>query len=278
MQPYYDDGRGIVIFNADCRDVLPTLAAGSVSTIVTSPPYNQLGELSKRQPTGSWGESHGGSGFARLWAAQGYSDSLPENDYQRQQNDTFAMCQNCATPTASLFYNHQLRWRSGKLLHPVQWFTPEGWNLKQEIVWDRGGGMMQNARMFVRFDERILWFVRGDKWLWNQECVGYGTIWRLAREQQQQGKQHPVAFPIEIPLRAIAATTELGDIALDPFMGSGTTLVAAKALGRRAIGIEIEERYCEVAAKRLQQEVMFPAKALTADVEEQAELIEEVAR
>ena len=64
-----------------------------------------------------------------------------------------------------------------------------------------------------------------------------------------------MAYPEEIPARAIAAVTDPEDLVLDPFMGSGTTLRAAKDLGRRAIGIEIEEKYCEIAAKRLSQEV-----------------------
>ena len=154
---------------------------------------------------------------------------------------------------ASLFYNHQLRWRQRQCLHPVQWFQPSGWTLRQDIVWDRGGGMMFNSRMFYRRDERILWFVRGDKWKWRHASVGHGTVWRIGSAQR---KEHPVAFPTAIPARCVAAASDARDVVLDPFMGSGTTLRAAKDLGRKAIGIEIEEKWCEVAAKRLSQEVL----------------------
>lgn len=68
---------------------------------------------------------------------------------------------------------------------------------------------------------------------------------------------HPCPKPIRWMRWAVAISTEAADVVLDPFMGSGTTLRAAKDLGRRAIGVEIEERYCEIAAKRLSQGVLF---------------------
>lgn len=252
MKPYFEQD-GITIYHGDCREILPTI--GRVDCTVTSPPYNQLGDMPET-PTGMWAQTNGGSGFPRIWRSAGYSDSMDEYEYQEWQRETFSAIAWLTNPTGSLFYNHQVRWRDGKCLHPLNWFYPTDWHLRQEIIWDRGGGMMMNARMFVRYDERILWFVRGDRWKWNQESVGHGTIWRIAREQQQQGKEHPVAYPIEIPKRCIAAATDPGDVVLDPFMGSGTTLRAAKDLGRKAIGIELEEKWCEVAAKRMSQSVL----------------------
>ncbi len=255
MTPYYQHN-GVTIYHGDCGDVVPNLSTGSVALVVTSPPYNQMSSLNGK-PSGLWAKSDGGRAFQKAWKDSGYADDKDETTYQAWQNSTFAGLAAACTESASLFYNHQVRWRDGSCIHPVQWFRPDGWAMRQEIIWNRGGGMMFNARMFVRFDERILWFVRGKVWKWNQSSVGLGTIWNVAREQTQQGKIHPVAFPADIPIRCIGATTNAGDIVLDPFMGSGTTLRAAKDMGRQAIGIEKEERYCEIAAKRMSQETLF---------------------
>lgn len=238
----------VVIGNAtlylgDCRDILPTLP--KVDAVVTSPPYNTLDNIPDN-PTGMWAKTNGGAGWVKALSKNGYSDGMTEPDYVAWQNYVFSLIN--ATDTASLFYNHQIRWRNGVVSHPIEWFKPSNWNLRQEIIWDRGGGMMFNARMFCRFDERILWFVQ-KSWKWNQDSVGYGTIWKIPVAQL---KEHPVAFPEEIPLRCINSATDRDDYVLDPFMGSGTTGVACMNLGRKFIGIEIEPKYFDIACRRIE--------------------------
>ena len=221
----------------ECQDVLPQLPP--VNCVVTSPPYNTLAGVPTKG-SGLWGQSSGGAGFVKALAENGYADQRPETEYIAEQCAVFSAIN--AAHDASLFYNHQIRWRDGIVSHPVEWFKPIGWSLRQEIIWDRCNGMMMNARMFVRFDERILWFTRG-KWKWNQTQVGLGTVWRIP---PQQNKDHPVAYPLEIPTRCISAATDPHDIVLDPYMGSATT-------GRKFIGIEREPKYFDVAVERIER-------------------------
>jgi hypothetical protein len=204
-----------------------------------------------------WGESSGGAGFARDVNSEGYPDDLSEDEYQRQQCAVVDSLGEHLTTDGSLFYNHKCRWRDGALLHPVVWLHTS-LHLKEEIIWDRGVSMTLNARMFAPSEERILWFTKsksGHKW--RQPSGGaILSVWRVSPEQGKQ-KPHPVSFPLTLPLRAIMATTDEGDTVLDPYMGSGTTMLAAKQAKRRAIGIEREERFCAVAVHRLAQGVLL---------------------
>ena len=78
------------------------------------------------------------------------------------------------------------------------------------------------------------------------------NVWRI--QPQARGPEgHPAPFPQELAARCIRLSTFPGELVVDPFAGSGTTLLAARALGRRAVGIELSKRYCEIAAKRLSQ-------------------------
>ena len=241
------------LYLGDCMGLLPSLSG--VNAVITSPPYNQLGDRFGK-PSGLWADKSGGLGFFNAVKDRGYPDDREECDYQKWQNSLFEKIADVCVPGASLFYNHQLRWRDGVCLHPVQWFSPSGWNLRSEIIWDRAGGMMFNARMFCRFDERILWFTKpGAAHKWNQTHVGLGTIWRIPREQN---KKHPVAYPRKLPENCIGAATDADDCVLDPFMGSGTTIVGCAKLGRKGIGIELDPDYFEIACKRVQEVVNNP--------------------
>lgn len=91
------------------------------------------------------------------------------------------------------------------------------------------------------------------------------TVITHSKPPDRKGNSHPCPKPLPLMEKVILRTTLESELICDIFMGSGTTLVAAKNLGRRAIGIEIEEKYCEIAAKRLSQEVMQFGGASCAD-------------
>lgn len=249
-KPYFEDD-AVTIYHGDARELLPLMP--KVDLVVTSPPYNTLGS---RIPVNGSGKMRGDRWLAKVSTA-GYADDMDEPSYWAWQAAVSTALAQAVRPGGSYFYNHKIRYRDGVTIVPLDFVKSwPDWSLRQELVWERDGAIAFNARMFPPADERIYWLVRhGAPHTWNQEAARWLSVWHIRQEIGLDG--HPCPFPIDMPRRCIIATTNPDDLVLDPFMGSGTTLRAAKDLGRKAIGIEIEERYAEIAAKRMSQAVLL---------------------
>lgn len=251
MKPYYQDEKsGIEIYCGDCRSVLPTLQLESVDLALTSPPYNKADKIDRgRGATARW--------HRMANTASWYEDNLSFEDYCALQLEVMNLCARLLKSDGSFIYNHKPDHIARRVNHPVDWIRrAEALALVQEIVWARPGGIALNAGLFVPSHEMLYWLCRSDsKPRWpTKEAMMWGSVWRMNPDREVP--EHPCAFPCELALRSIKALTFEGETVLDPFMGSGTTLVAAKQLGRKAIGIEINESYCQLAIDRLRQEVL----------------------
>ncbi len=249
MKPYYEHA-GITIYHGDCEVILPELP--SVDMVFTSPPYNlSVGTgggfiEAKKYPGARMGKWSGGN------LAYGYGehdDAMPYPEYVEWQKRILTLCWSRLSDDGAIYYNHKPRVQNGILQIPLD-LNP-GLPVRQIVIWTRAGGINFAPTHYVPTHEWIVVFAKPSWRLKSKEASGVGDVWYFP---QESGTEHPAPFPIGLPLRAMETSTD--GLWLDPFSGSGTTLEAAKKMGRRAIGIEIEERYCEIAAKRLSQEVM----------------------
>lgn len=266
MKPYYEHG-GIQIFHGDCRDILPALPPADL--IFTSPPYN-LGNttgggfvkhlsgmayqrthyspdtpLSKRGGAGKW------SGGALAYGYESFNDALPHDEYVALQNELLRIYWNALSEDGAVFYNHKSRVLGGRLICPLD-YVPADLRpfVRQEVVWARAGGINFSPSFYCPTHERIVIVAKPDFRLREKAASGAGDVWYVPQEPDPE---HPAPFPEGLP--GIAIETTDGKVVIDPMCGQGATLRAAKKRGRQAIGIEICEKYCEIAAKRLSQEV-----------------------
>lgn len=224
--PYYDDGKGIVIYHGDCRDILPELPDGSVDLVLTDPPY----------------------GIRDVPLLTGGRDP------RRRRDNTYH-----PPSTWDTDFPSEHAKLVGQVADVVAWFgnwrkrteaeAAIGMPIRCEIVWAKDmhtgppcPAAMQDERMWVFADHGI-----------QPKCFET-TIWQESVIPTWKYRYHRNQKPVSLLLRALRWLP--GGAVVDPFMGSGTTLVAAKRMGMPAIGIEIEERYCEIAAKRLAQGVL----------------------
>lgn len=227
VRPYYDHA-GITIYHGDARELVPRLSA---DVVISDPPYGDeathRGHISAvtlkdgshaRQTLGFDGISEAACvELARLWC-----ETVPR----------------WVVFTCEWQYLHALD-AAGLLVRFGIWRKPDG---APQFTGDRPGMGWEAIAICHR---------RGRK-RWNGG--GRHAFYEHPKGRTETG--HPTQKPLGLYLDFVGDFSDPGETVLDPFMGSGTTLVAAKRLGRRAIGIEQNERYCEIAARRLAQEAL----------------------
>jgi site-specific DNA-methyltransferase (adenine-specific) len=131
---------------------------------------------------------------------------------------------------------------------PVHNFGPrsivEGFPVRQIIIWRRKGGINFNKGYFLPTYE-VIYLIAKPKFELAPKANSYGDIWEFT---QDMNNPHPAPFPVDLIERIVTSTN--AKMVLDPFMGSGTTAIAAKNQGREFIGIEISPEYCDMAKSR----------------------------
>lgn len=228
MKPYYEQD-GISIYHGDCREVLPTLAPSSIDLTLTDPPYSDI--------------THEGARTGKGETSLVDFASISEEDLR----NVFSL----SGVVSKAWLVATMEWRHIALLERT---PPNGWKFIRFGVWIKPNG----APQFTGDRPATGWEGVGifhrdvpGKMKWNGG--GYPAVWTF----NKVNSQHPTGKPPALIKTLLRQFSNDGDLILDPFMGCGTTLRAAKDLGRRAIGIELDERYCEISANRLRQGVLF---------------------
>ena len=228
-KPYYSHA-GITIYHGDCREILPHVSADAC---ITDPPYSAVTHASAKT-------ENGGDPGKLIDFAPISEDELVSVLGLAQASTSRWMVLTCD-------YRYALR---------LEQCPPVGSKFVRLGVWVKPDSAPQftGDRPAQGWEAVVFLHRAGDRTRWN----GGGR--RSVFTHNVARGHHPTEKPLPLASEFVALFSDPGEIVLDPFMGSGTTLRAAKDLGRKAVGIEIEERYCEIAAKRLAQEVLFPAE------------------
>lgn len=244
------------IFNGDCAKLLASLPSNSVDLVVSSPPYN----LGKE-----------------------YESKVALAHYLESQTEILAECARVLKPSGSIFWQVGAYSNAGTLIPLDIRFFPIledlGLYPRNRIIWIRQHGL-HASRKFSSRHETVLWFTKSmdhkfnlddvrvpQKWqnkksykgdnkgelTCNPEGKNPADVWlfRNVKHNHEEQTVHPCQFPEDMIARIVLATTDPGDVVLDPYMGTGTVAVVAQEHGRNFLGAETDAGYLEVADRRL---------------------------
>lgn len=228
------------IICGDIINVIRQIPNESIDLVVTSPPYNiknSTGNGLKDGRGGKWANAALQNGYSH------YEDCMPHNEYVKWQRDCLSEMMRVIKDEGAIFYNHKWRVQGGLLQDRSD--IVNGFPVRQIIIWKRKGGLNFNPGYFLPTYE-VIYLIAKPNFKLAPKANAYGDVWEYT---QEMNNAHPAAFPIELINRIISSTT--AKLILDPFMGSGTSAIAAMNNDRQYIGIEISPDYCEMAKQRI---------------------------
>lgn len=260
MQKPYFEKDGVLIFNEDILKIT-TIPENSIDLIITSPPYNV--------------DIHYNS----------HRDDLTYDDYLEFTRKWIKKCFDLAKPDGRFLLNIPLDKNKGgqksvgaditKIAKDV------GWKYHSTIIWNEGnisrrtawGSYMSASAPYVIAPVELILVLYKDSWkklggsrkndITKQEFMDWTNgIWTFNGQSKKGAGGHPAPFPVELPKRCIKLFSFVGDTVLDPFVGSGSTLIAAYLHKRKGIGVDIDKDYCGIAINRLQQEAKIDQSSL----------------
>ncbi|MGC1176583.1 MAG: site-specific DNA-methyltransferase [Candidatus Saccharimonadales bacterium] len=226
----------------DCIKIMQAMPAQSIDLIVTSPPYNL------KNSTGNGMKDGRGGKWSNAALMDGYSDhgdNMPHDEYVAWQRACLTEMMRVIKEDGAIFYNHKWRVQNGLLQdrHDIL----EGFPVRQIIIWRRKGGINFNQGYFLPTYE-VVYLIAKPKFKLASKANALGDVWDIP---QEFNNKHPAPYPVAFAERCIGSTD--AQIVLDPFMGSGSTAIAAMNLGRQFIGIDISQAYCQMADQRIKQ-------------------------
>ena len=242
------------LFNDNILDITELdIPASSVDLIVTSPPYNVDIQYNSHE------------------------DGASYENYLRFTEQWLDKCYDLARDDGRFCLNIPLDKNKGGQQSVCADITSiakqVGWQYHSTIVWNEGnisrrtawGSWMSASAPYVIAPVEVIVVLYKERWkktsgsrendITKQEFMDWTNgVWTFNGQSKKGAGGHPAAFPVELPRRCIKLFSFVGDTVLDPFVGSGSTLIAASQNGRKGIGVEIDEDYCDIAVQRLKRE------------------------
>ncbi len=249
--PYFK-ADNLLIYNSDILKI-SSIPDSSVDLIVTSPPYNV--------------DIHYNS----------HADNLSYEDYLEFTQKWLKKCFDLAKSEGRLLLNIPLDKNKGGQKSVGADFTKTakdiGWKYHSTIIWNEGnisrrtawGSFMSASAPYVIAPVELILVLYKDSWkktcgsrkndITKQEFMDWTNgVWTFRGQSKKGAGGHPAAFPVELPRRCIKLFSFVGDTVLDPFVGSGSTLIASYQHKRKGIGVDVDKQYCNIAIERLQRE------------------------